>query len=253
MLSSRLTALGDGGAVVSAERRGATAPPGTRRTVTPRSTPGHATVLAALAVLTIGGAGCSSLDEASVTADSAPAPTSSTHVSLPTSSDPIDDVASTGVGDGAACGGITGAAMTAAVGVGEFDEADDLSTGAATTCVFSNSAGNYAVSVTAEPSTTYLAGEIEGLPADVALERLGTLIVAPMDGGATVNQVSQDGHEMVIATGIDSIVGAPAGAGAAVIDGDVIVVDVGGTELAVDASGFDPIVRNVLELVAATH
>lgn len=221
-------------------------------------------LIAALGVLALVGAACSSDGDASpdssethLTADSSP-----TTVVAESTVTPVDTAGAGTAGSAAGdssesaidvvtCGGITGTEMTAAVGAGDFDSVDDLSMTTETTCVFSNSTSTYAVSVARHPTSSYMAGDLDGLAESEALDRLATLLTAPMDEGATVTRATDGDHEMIVVTGIDSIVGAAAGAGAVVADGTVIVVDMGGTELATEPAGFDPLVRNVLALATA--
>lgn len=223
---------------------------------------GRSAVVAALAVLALAGSSCSSGSDDGAPADTTAADTDSAGTiaapsdtaGAPETVAPADTTNSGGSGGGdsdVACGGITAAAVGAAVGAGEFDSADDLSIDADTTCIYTNSAGFYGVSIATEPIDSYLVGELDGLSPDEALARLELVLTAPMDEGATIARVPLGTGEALVVTGTDSILGAPKGAGAAIVDGRVIVIDANGPELAADAAGFAPIVTNLLALAAA--
>lgn len=227
---------------------------------------GRAVVVAALAVLAFAGSACSSgsddgssdEDASSVTAtDDTAAPidtAGATETVAPAGTTVTDDAGDdAGDGDGAAiCGEISAAEVGAAVGAGDFDSADDSSVDADTTCLYFNSTGFYGVSISTEPADSYLSGEVDGLSLDDALSRLELALTLTMDDGATIVRVPVGDGEAVVATGTDSILGAPKGAGATVVDGRVIVIEADGAELSPDAAGFAPIVTNLLTLATAS-
>lgn len=223
---------------------------------------GRSTVVVALAVLALAGSACSSGSDDNASEDvavgvattDAVIPTDTTDTTDVTeTAAPVDTADGAGEGDGAAvCGGISAADVGAAVGAGDFDSAEDLSIDAETTCIFTNSTGFYGVSIATEPSDTYLVGELDGLTLDEALTRLELVLTAPMDDGATIVRVPVGDGEALVVTGTDSILGAPKGAGATVVDGRVIIIDADGSELAADAAGFAPIITNLLALAATS-
>lgn len=222
----------------------------------------------AVVALALGLAGCSSdsSDDAAetpvaVTTDdgsetTVPAPDESTaDPTTDTTADPGTDTGmeaeESGDSAGAAeCGGVSADAIGAAVGAGDFDSADDISIDADTACLFSNSRGLYGVSVTEEPTSTFLAGDLDGVPIEEALSTLETLFTTAIDA-VTVSRVDVGGNQAVLVTGT-LITGGAAGKIGTVVDGVVVTVEADGSELAADPAGFEPVVTNVLALVTSS-
>ena len=214
---------------------------------------GRSAVVAALAVLAFTGSACSSGSDDTSSDEDSPSLTLTEETSAPTDAATETAAPTATTGDtGVICGGIEAAAVGAAVGAGDFDSADDISVDADTTCLYSNSTGFYGVTISTEPTDSYLSGEVDGLSVDEALARLELALTLTMDDGATVVRVPVGDGEGLVATGTDSILGAPKGAGATVVDGRVIVIDTNGAELSPDAAGFVPIVTNLLALAAGS-
>jgi hypothetical protein len=153
-----------------------------------------------------------------------------------------------GAGGAVVCGELSTTEVATAVGAGTFDTADDVSIADDVTCLYSNSTATYAVSVSREPTTTFLAGELDGASSTDALAALELLLASTYQDGATVTVTPDGDNGSVVVTGTDAILGTPAGSAAAVVDGMVIRVDSDGDELAADAAGFQPIVTNLLAL-----
>lgn len=153
------------------------------------------------------------------------------------------------------CGGLSADDITTAIGSVTFDEVADLSGADDTTCLFTMSGDTYAVSVRTEAVASYGDGEIAELRPAARLDALEAELVGRYDGEPAVERISAGGQQAVVVTGIDSIVVAPSGSGAAVASGTsddgedvVITVEAAGPLLATEAPGFVPIVTNVLAL-----
>jgi len=223
---------------------------------------GCSLAIAALAALTIAGtSGCSSSSEGD--SSDAPAATSADATIAPADTTPVADDAGTdasgttssGGGDGesassAECGGLTAAAVGAAVGAGDFDSASDISVDVDTTCLFSNSMSAYGVTVSKESASSYLAGDLDGASTDDALATLELALTTGLDE-TTVTRTDIGGNAAIVVTGT-AITGGPAGAAGTVIDGVVVIVDGDGSALAADAAGFEPIMTNLLALAASS-
>lgn len=160
--------------------------------------------------------------------------------------------APTGAGGAIVCGELSTTDIAAAAGAGTFDTADDVSIADDVTCLFSNSTATYAVSVSREPTTTFLAGELDGAAPAEQLAALELLLSSTYQDGATVTVTPDGDVASVVVTGTDAILGTPAGSAAAVVDGVVIRVDADGAELAANAAGFQPIVTNLLTLATGS-
>ena len=216
---------------------------------------GRSVAIAALAALTLAGsAGCSSDSD-----DGSPDTSVGTAADESTQTAPVVDDAGTetadtaNAGDGmdesagdAECGGLTAAAIGAAVGAGAFDSADDISVDADTTCLFTNSMSTYGVTVSKESTSSYLAGDIDGASTDDALSSLEAALTFAMDD-ATITRTDVGGNAAIVITGTTPAGGA-GGAAGTVIDGVVVIVNADGSDLASDPVGFEPIVTNLLAL-----
>jgi len=225
---------------------------------------GRSVAIAALAALTLAGvAGCSSDSDGGSPDTSAGAAVAEPAQSTPAQSTPVVDDAgtepadTTNSGDGtdesvgdAECGGLTAAAIGAAVGAGEFDSADDISVDADTSCLFTNSMSTYGVTVSKESTSSYLAGDLDGASIDDALSSLEKVLTFAMDD-ATVTRTDVGGNVAIVITGTTASGGA-GGAAGTVIDGVVVTVDADGSDLASDPAGFEPIVTNLLALATSS-
>ena len=156
----------------------------------------------------------------------------------------------------AECGGLTAAAIGAAVGAGDFDTAEDISVDADTTGLFTDSMSTYGVTVSKESTSSYLAGDLDGASTDDALSSLETALTFALDD-ATVTRTDVGGNAAIVITGASAAGGAggataAGGAAGTVIDGVVVVVDADGSDLASDPAGFEPIVTNLLALATSS-
>jgi len=220
--------------------------------------------IAALAALILAGvAGCSSDSDGGSPDTSAGTAVAEPAQSTPAQSTPVVDDAgtepadTTNSGDGtdesagdAECGGLTAAAIGAAVGAGEFDSADDISVDADTTCLFTHSMSTYGVTVSKESTSSYLAGDLEGASIDDALSSLEMALTFAMDD-VTVTRIDVGGNAAIVITGTTAASGG-GGAAGTVIDGVVVTVDADGSDLASDPAGFEPIVTNLLALATSS-
>lgn len=174
---------------------------------------------------------------------------------------PVDDqVADTEVDDGtddsdsspsdAECGGLTGAEIGAAAGVGTFDVASDISVDTDSTCLFRNSIDIYGVTVSTETTEDYLMGDLVGESLDDALTFLGSFHESAFDG-PTVKRVTAGGVDAVVVSGPSMIGGDNSATIASVVDGVVVTVDADGSALAADPAGFEPIVTAIFVLATS--
>jgi len=223
---------------------------------------GRSLAIAALAALTIAStAGCSSGSDgdssdapAATAADATLAPVDTTPVADDAGTDTSGTTSSDGGDDESAgsaeCGGLTAAAVGAAVGTGDFDSADDISIDADTTCLFSNSMGTYGVVVMTESTSSYLAGDLDGASIDDALSSLESALTFSLEE-PTATRTDVGGNAAIVVTGT-SMTGGPGGSAGTVVDGVVVTVEADGADLASDPAGFEPIVTNVLALATSS-
>jgi hypothetical protein len=226
------------------------------------------TVVCVAALVALGACGSDeSTDSVTTESDGSIAGTSAPVSSAdPSASDPNSSVAggtetsaptsapSDGTGDPTAtCGGISAADVGAAAGVGDFDSADDLSVDADVTCLFSNSTSVFGVTVASEPTSSFLAGEVDGLPIEEALTQLASTQTLFLEEGYLTEQITVAGVPAVVVTGIDLIQGQANGFAATVIDGSVHTVTASGTDLGTEPASFRPIVSSVLELAVGAQ
>ncbi len=159
-----------------------------------------------------------------------------------------------GTGDPAAiCGGLSAADVGAAAGVGNFDSADDLSVDADVTCLFSNSTSVFGITVSTEPTASFLAGELDGLSIEESLAELESTQTLFLEPGYTAERIVVAGTPAVVVTGIDLVQGEANGFAATVIDGVVHTATASGTDLGTEPASFSPIVTTVLELAVGAQ
>lgn len=225
---------------------------------------GRSSLLSAVAVLALAAsAGCSSgsdsnsSDAGVVTeapANTAPdigANDTAAGVTSDMGSDTASDTDSGNVAGSEECGGLSAADVGAAVGSGDFTSADDIASDGEVNCLFGNPTAVYGVTVQSESSSTYLAGDLDGVSGEDALSALEKSLTFAFGDDATVARLTVEGNDAVLVTGT-AMTGGATGTIGAVVDGNVVIVSADGADLASDASGFEPIVTNVLALYLTT-
>lgn len=230
---------------------------------------GRSPLVTTLVVLAfVGVAGCSSSSDGDSSGAAVPASTDASASTSPgdgaavsvvvddTSDMSTDTESDTESGDGSGseeCGGLSAADVGAAVGAGDFTSATDVSIDGDVSCSFGNPTEVYGVGVASESTSTYLAGEFEGLTPAETLDELELVVTTGFAEDATTSRVTVDGNDAVLVLGSFAMADGVGGRIATVADGNVVIVDADGSALASDASGFEPIVTNVLALALSKN